>query len=71
MDRNEKVDALMRYAIKHYHKGAHWIIETYDLEDYERALDEMGGNLTRAKAYLREIWEIKEERYREVQAEIF
>jgi hypothetical protein len=49
---------LEQYALSHYEAGGHWVYETYSRKDYEDALNESGGDLAKAKQYIKEHWEL-------------
>lgn len=53
---------LQAYALANYERGGHWIYETYTPEDYEAVLIEAEGDIERAQAALRDIWDMYNER---------
>lgn len=67
----DKIDTLINFVRANYDKGAHWIFETHDRDDYEQILVNLGGDLRKAKSYLRNKWQVLEEQCRAVQGEIF
>jgi hypothetical protein len=60
---NPEIKALEQFALDNYDAGGHWIVETYDPEDYALALLRQGSHETidllvaAAKEYLRRDWE--------------
>ena len=59
---NEAHKALEQYALDNYEEGGHWVYETHGNRDYQDLLDEVGGDLSRAKEQMRAYWERMEER---------
>ena len=58
---------LANFAAENYEEGGHWVFECYDVADYQKILDEVGGDVARAKARLKAYWELVCERERECQ----
>jgi len=52
------VAALEQYALSHYETGGHWVYETYSRSDYLEVLEDSGGDLAKAKDYIKEHWEL-------------
>lgn len=58
-----EIKALQQFALAHYDEGGHWVVETYDPEDYALALLKSGTHdtidrmLEAARNYLRCEWE--------------
>jgi len=65
MDTKCKVAALEQYASDNYEVGGHWVYETYDREEYEDVLKRNGFDLAKAKADIKEHWELLVMRERE------
>ena len=61
------IKELQDYAAANYEEGGHWVYECYDVADYQEALDEVGGDVVRAKANLKAYWELVCDRERDCQ----
>ena len=57
--------ALEQYALDNYEEGGHWVYETHGNRDYQDLLDEVGGDLNKAKEQMRAYWKRMNERQRE------
>ncbi len=55
------IEELKGFALEHYEEGGHWVFETYDKNDYIEAITECKGDIKKAKAYIRNHWELIEE----------
>ena len=51
------IDTLKAYALANYEAGGHWIVETYSDADYQRTLDEAGGDVKKAGAAIKSEWD--------------
>jgi len=54
----DKIEALKAYALAHYDNGGEWVFETQDRADYQSVLDNVGGDINKAKQSLRKHWEL-------------
>lgn len=61
------IKELEAYSAANYEAGGHWVFECYDVADYQEALDEVGGDVARAKANLKAYWELVCDRERDCQ----
>jgi hypothetical protein len=61
------IKELKSFAMQHYEKGGHWVVECFEDSDYQRFLDESKGNLAKAKRELKKYWTFTEEQCQEVQ----
>lgn len=58
-----EIKELRQFALANYDAGGHWVVETYDPDDYARVLmrvgahDTLGQLVESAKNYLRREWE--------------
>ena len=61
------IKELSDYAAANYEAGGHWVFECYDVADYQEVLDEVGGDVARAKDHLKAYWELVCDQARECQ----
>ena len=54
------IQELKSFAMQHYEKGGHWVVECFEDSDYQRFLDESKGNLVKAKRELKKDWKLRE-----------
>ena len=55
-----KIQKLEAYALANYEQGGHWVYETHEKSDYQKTLDDVGGDIEAAKEKLRRYWELIE-----------
>jgi hypothetical protein len=60
-----KTEELIAYATENYERGGHWIVECWSQADYEDLLVSVGGDVAKAKEFLKDSWEFTNERERE------
>ena len=57
----DNIKTLQAYALANYEAGGHWVYETHDTADYQKILDDAGGNVGAAKKAIRKHWEVTAE----------
>lgn len=60
-----KTEELIAYATNHYEVGGHWVVECWGLADYEDLLNKVGGDVAKAKEFLKDQWELTNEQEQE------
>jgi hypothetical protein len=53
-----KIQQLIEFAVDNYEEGGHWIAECWNAADYDKVLEEVGGDVALAKEYLKQQWEL-------------
>ena len=60
-----KTEELIAYATENYEAGGHWIVECWIQADYEDLLNNLGGDVAKAKGSLQAQWELINEQPQE------
>lgn len=61
----DAINALEQYALTNYEAGGHWVYECFDVADYMEYLEEAHGDAVKAKAKLKDYWELTNAMQRE------
>jgi hypothetical protein len=65
------VAVLEKFAMDHYEAGGHWVVECFGADDYQGYLDQAQGDVGQAQVALQSYWQLVQDRYQDVQAEVF